>query len=385
MRVLLIVSELPPVTSGVARSVDRLRRGLIERGHSVDAVSSSTEFRWYVREFRIPFGARRLVRYGRVVAPYDVVGLHGPSPFYSDTLLSRAIVADGVARLRGSRRPPPMVYTHHFSVVVDGVRRLCGPYNAVHRGLARFADEVVVTTPSYRDQLQRAGVAEPHIVPWAADVERLAAPPDLPVRPLRVLCVGQMRPYKGVPILLRAAAGLAGVSVTIAGGGPEEQNYRDLAVELGGDNIEFVGRVSDTRLARLRREHHVMVLPSINEMEAFGIVLVEGMASAMVPVGADLPGVRDVFAGPGLGFRCGDPADLRRVLVGLRDDPDDVQSRRSRALTTSAEYTWDRSIDKYEAVLRAAIAARRGIRGEQSSPNGVVGGGPVRQSGRASQ
>ena len=40
MSVLLVASQLPPVTSGVSRSVDRLRRGLIERGHRVDAVSA---------------------------------------------------------------------------------------------------------------------------------------------------------------------------------------------------------------------------------------------------------------------------------------------------------------------------------------------------------
>ena len=80
VRVLLIVSELPPVTSGVARSVERLRQGLIERGHSVDAISSSTEFRWYVREFRLPLGARRLIRYEAATKPYDVVGLARPCP-----------------------------------------------------------------------------------------------------------------------------------------------------------------------------------------------------------------------------------------------------------------------------------------------------------------
>lgn len=351
LRILLVVSEMPPVTSGVARSVERLRRGLIERGHVVDAVSSSTEFRWYVREFRIPFGAKRFLRYGKVTAGYDVVGLHGPSPFYSDAILARS----ALARLgRGPR--PAMVYTHHFSVMVDGVRRLCGPYNATHRLMARYADATVVTTESYRRQLVDAGVADPQIVPWGSDLDPL--PPDhLPETPLRVLLVGQMRPYKGVPVLIEAAAGLAHVEVTIVGGGPEEAAYRSMADRLNADNVGFTGRISDAEVMALRRSHHVMVLPSINEMEAFGIVCVEGMASGCVPVASDLPGVRDVVAGPGLTFEPGSAAGLRAALEFLRDDPQERERRRQMGYARAQEFGWDNSVERYERVLTDAVAA----------------------------
>jgi rhamnosyl/mannosyltransferase len=361
LRVLLIVSELPPVTSGVARSVDRLRLGLIERGHSVDAVSSSTEWRWYVHEFRIPFGAKRLIRYPSVVGSYDVVGLHGPSPFYSDAILVRSLMAAAADRFRprARRRVPPMVYTHHFSVVVDGVRPLCGPYNWGHRFLAKGADAVVVTTESYRDQLRAVGVSEPHIVPWGADEPTVAAR-SLPKSPLKVLLVGQMRPYKGVHVLVEAAAGLEGVEVTIVGGGPEEHNYRELAHQLGGTNIRFTGRISDEEVADLRAEHHVAILPSINEMEAFGIVLVEGMMAGCVPVASDLPGVRDVVGEAGFTFAPGSVSDLRSLLGRLRDFPEGLANYRVRAMDRGREFTWTRSVDKYEQVLHDAVARREG-------------------------
>lgn len=360
MRVLLIVSELPPVTSGVARSVEQLRLGLIERGHSVDAVSSSTEWRWYVREFRIPFGAKRLLRYPSVVQSYDVVGLHGPSPFYSDAILARSLAARVVDRLRpGPTRVPPMVYTHHFSVVVDGVRPLCGPYNWGHRRLARGADSVVVTTESYRQQLVQAGVGDPRIVPWGADVPEVAYRP-LPPSPLRVLLVGQMRPYKGVNILVEAAAGLDGVEVTIVGGGPEEATYRQLAARLGGGNIRFTGRIADQHVAELRATHHIAILPSINEMEAFGIVLVEGMMAGAIPVASDLPGVRDVVGSSGFTFEPGSVDRLRNLLARLRDHPGGLEHYRLQAMERGREFTWTRSVDQYEQVLINAVAQREG-------------------------
>ena len=41
MRTLIIVSEYPPVASGVARSVDRLAQGLRGYGHEVDVLSGA--------------------------------------------------------------------------------------------------------------------------------------------------------------------------------------------------------------------------------------------------------------------------------------------------------------------------------------------------------
>ena len=40
MRVLLVISEVPPIRSGVARVAERLQQGLEARGHVVTTVSS---------------------------------------------------------------------------------------------------------------------------------------------------------------------------------------------------------------------------------------------------------------------------------------------------------------------------------------------------------
>lgn len=39
MKILLIISEAPPIRSGIARVADRLSRGLEDRGHQVDILS----------------------------------------------------------------------------------------------------------------------------------------------------------------------------------------------------------------------------------------------------------------------------------------------------------------------------------------------------------
>ena len=62
MRILIIASESPPVASGVARSVDRLARGLRQHGHEVDTLSSADGPYLVFREVRLSALGGRLLR-----------------------------------------------------------------------------------------------------------------------------------------------------------------------------------------------------------------------------------------------------------------------------------------------------------------------------------
>lgn len=356
LSVLLLASQLPPVTSGVAGSVDRLRRGLIDRGHRVDAVSALADRGLTFGEYRVHFIARRFARLARFVEGYDVVGLHGPSPFCSELFLARSALA---------RRRPALVYTHHFQVMVEAAGRGRGimyraqlGVNAAQERLARVADDVVVTSPSYADLLEAAGVPGAHVIPWGVDPVDPVAPSGAS-RPsdgrLRVLFVGQMRPYKGVPVLLEALDGLDGVEATLVGGGIEEQRYRDQAGRLGLTNVRFTGRASDEELLAAYRSHDVIVLPSVNELEAFGMVLLEGMSAGLVPVTSDVPGLGDVVGDTGLVVERRNPASLRSALRSLAADPVERARLGEEARRRSATFTWKRTIDDYEAVLLNAV------------------------------
>lgn len=372
MSVLLVASQLPPVTSGVSRSVDRLRRGLIERGHRVDAVSALADRGLTYGEYRMHFIARRFARFARFTEGYDVVGLHGPSPFCSELFLARTALA---------RRRPAVVYTHHFQVMVEAAGRGRGAMyraqlgvNTAQERLARVADEVVVTSPSYRDLLAAAGVPGAHVIPWGVDAVAPAGadtPEDVTERsngPLRVLFVGQMRPYKGVPVLLEALDGLPGVEATLVGGGLDEQQYRELARRRGLTNARFVGRVDHDELLAAYRSHDVIVLPSINELEAFGMVLLEGMSAGLIPVCSDLPGLGDVVGDTGRVVPRRDPDALRGALASLAAQPAERARLSKSARARAATFTWERSVADYEAVLATAVLSNAD-RGRSISAN----------------
>jgi glycosyltransferase involved in cell wall biosynthesis len=72
--------------------------------------------------------------------------------------------------------------------------------------------------------------------------------------------------------------------------------YKRKSKDLGIlEKTEFLNNVSDKELTKLYREADLFVLPSVTKGEAFGIVLLEAMASGVPVIASNLPGVRKVF------------------------------------------------------------------------------------------
>lgn len=359
MRILMIVSEFPPIESGVARCADQMAQGLRSRGHRVDVVSTLDVRRWSLGEFRIT----AFPAYWRRLAPrlrsYDVVNVHGPVPTMSDAFLA-------LARLLPVPTRPAIVYTHHSEIELEGVQWACSLYNRGHRWLARVADRVVTSTPSYARPMSMPGGPPVDVIPWGVDVDRFGARSaghHYPGDPLRALFVGQMRPYKGLGNLLVAVAGDPRIHLTIVGSGPHEAAYREQTRTLRAQNVEFLGRVPDDRLSQLYLESDSIVLPSVSRGEAFGLVLLEGMAAGCVPVASDLPGVRDVAGPTGVLVPPGDVSALRHALVELAQDPDRTRRLGHESRRRAVDMGWARVTEGYERVFRQAVleSGRRAV------------------------
>jgi glycosyltransferase involved in cell wall biosynthesis len=375
VKALVVISEIPPIVSGVANCGARLVEGLRARGHDVDVEAAPEIPRWIVGEFRFSGFVRRWGSVRRRFDGYDVINLHGPTPSLSDAFLA-------LSQTVSPMRRPPIVYTHHSFLELDGLRGASAAYNRLHARLMRVADRIVVTSDSYRKIVAAATGRDAEVVPWGVDYERFASEP-LPreeSQPLRILFVGQMRPYKGVENLVRAVAGSPELSLTIVGGGSLAPDVARLVQQLGVDNITYRGRVPDEELPGEYARHHVIALPSLTRAEAYGLVLLEGMAAGCVPLGSDLPGVRDVVDGTGLVVPPGDVDALRRSLLELAAD-DGLRLRLANAsIERMRALTWDGVVAGYERILEDAVQgaqarlAVRALSASQSSPEDVLGG-----------
>jgi len=267
MNVLMISPDAPPRKGGISRLVGLLTQGLEQSGHHVSALCP----RFRIREFKfssIPFHG-----YSK---EYDLIHLHGPTPFLSDlTLITN----------RNSR----IVYTHHAEVSWIS-ERVSEVYRGFHRFLAKKAQTVIVHSNDYARLFTGCNVV----------TVRLPSPIEAPKKKIRlddkadeftVLFVGQFRPFKGIDMLIKAAAILKKVKFVLAGEGYLKPRFVSMAKRL--TNIDFVDAKSDQELRKLYSMAHIICLPSVNTTEAYGLVLLEGALYRCVPLASDLPGVRE--------------------------------------------------------------------------------------------
>ncbi len=215
----------------------------------------------------------------------DLVHLHFPNPIGD---LSYLLAAGGV----------PLIISYHADVVRH--RSLLPLYRPLIARTFAAASRIVAASPEYiasSESLSRYRekcTLIPYGVPPDAftlvdgeltQVERCRASHGGPI----VLFVGVLRHYKGVDVLLRALTH-ARAHAVIVGQGPMATEWRSLAGELGvADRATFLGEVSDAERRILLHACDVLVLPSIDRREAFGIVQLEAMACGKPVISSDLP------------------------------------------------------------------------------------------------
>jgi glycosyltransferase involved in cell wall biosynthesis len=187
-----------------------------------------------------------------------------------------------------------------------------------------------------------------------------------PRKPLRVIFVGRLVPYKGADMLIEAIAPLLSkgeLELEIVGDGPDMPTLRRLIGELGlSDKVSLSGWIAHTELHERMARADIFGFPSIREFG--GGVVLEAMAMGLVPVVADYAGPRElVSAATGIRVPLGRRAELvagfRRALEQLADQPDRVRAMGTRARERVLElFTWDAKARQTCEVYRWVLGAR---------------------------
>ena len=151
--------------------------------------------------------------------------------------------------------------------------------------------------------------------------------------------VGRLAKAKGLDILLHALAMLRRQSLTpsltVIGGGGEEQPLRALTAELQlTHQVTFLGPLPPEQIARQLQQHRFFVAPSRRQpAEAFGIVALEAIACGAVPIVADQCGLPEAVGPCGLTFATEDSTALAATLARSLAAPGLESTLRSHATT----------------------------------------------------
>jgi glycosyltransferase involved in cell wall biosynthesis len=172
--------------------------------------------------------------------------------------------------------------------------------------------------------------------------------------------VGELRVLKGLDALLEALALLKRggriVRATIAGDGPDAQQFKDLSGHLElADQIRFVGHVPAREAFAMGR---ILVMPS--RAESLPYVILEAAAAGMPIIATRVGGIPEVF-GPQSSRLVppDDAAALADALGGALADPAQlIRAAQALQARVQAHFTVDAMVDGGLAAYREAINAR---------------------------
>jgi rhamnosyl/mannosyltransferase len=288
-------------------------------------------------------------------------------------------------------RVPRLVVTYHSDIVRQAaLLRFYLPF--MHRFLRR-ASAIIASSPPYVESsdVLRQYREKVHVVPLGIHTRLYgsAAPARVasllsewsPDNEPLILFVGKLRYYKGVDVLLRAAPLLRRGRVLIVGGGPERGRLDVLCEQLeAGERAHFLGALSDEELLALRHAARqsggLFVLPATQRSEAFGLVLLEAMASGLPLVTTELGTGTSWVNKAGVTGRVVPPNDPEALATALNDllaSPGTLAAMHSAARERARRFDLSRMVEGVEAVYRAVgvdATRRHAIEEEYESQSG---------------
>lgn len=282
----------------------------------------------------------------------DVVNAHAPVPGLGD-------IAVAVAGKR------PTVLTYHSGTMHKGGEDtgladwLIGRYE--RHLLPRVFNRADVLVPVSPVALAAGRPGAVQITP-GVDVDRFTPGPPASQRARDLVYVGRVdrsSAWKGIDVLIRALARLGdlpGVRLRLVGDGDALPDHLALAARLGvADRVESVGPLHGADLVKAVQSAAVLVLPSLTDAEAFGMVLMEAMACATPVVASSVGGPAFVLADGESGSLVppGDPVALEHACRRLLEDAH-LADRMGRAGRRRAEelFAWPTLTRRYAELFR---------------------------------
>jgi glycosyltransferase involved in cell wall biosynthesis len=318
VRVTIVNSFFPPWRGGAETCVHNLSSNLWRRGHEVTVICGSPPLSPGVQlENGVKVERLRVIGrlYGTPIMPdlplalacekTDMIHANYPSPYIA--FLSSVV--------SGSRKIPSVLTWHNDLPPVTPAARalvLAHDHLVLPLYLPRFSF-IIATSEIYAETslILKARRDRVVVIPNGVDTRRFT--PNARSEAVRselglgrgkvVLFAGALtrwHRYKGLDVLIEAMAKvnckIPHTTLLVVGGGELETEYRQLADQLGSaSKVVFAGNVPDSILPEYYASSDILVLPSKDRSEGFGLTILEANATGKPAIGTTVGGIPSVI------------------------------------------------------------------------------------------
>lgn len=367
MKILQIARQFHPSIAGVEKFVQDLSRHLIQRGHQVavvtlnrcfymDGALPSEDIVEGIQIYRIPYwGQQRFFLAPSVLKftrDYDLLHIHNIDFFI-----------DFLALTRWWHRKPVVLSTHggfFHTKTLTLIKRLY--FNIITRLTIKGADVVVADSDHDRELFSH--ITDKVIqIDNGIDFSAFSGIEKSPV-PSLLVYVGRLASNKRVDRLIRVLplirnrypdARLVIIGVDFEGIKSElERLAQDLSV---ADSVIFAGAVTQEELCDYLSRAHLFL--SASEYEAFGISVLEAMASGTVPVVNDISPLRKFVRQGETGFVANfskTEMAAQIIVEALTLDQNVLRSMGKRAQEEARKYAWENVMLHFEQVYKSVLS-----------------------------
>ena len=369
-----------PVVGGLERQSHELAKALIQRGHTVHAMSSRFDpgqnafevidgvrlhrVRWSefkpARFLLFPFSLARI--FFNLRRDVDLVHVHNVSWFGAFvTLWAKALGLPVITKLPN---------TGDYGI--PGMRR--GPFGVLRIGLLKRSDAIIAMTPESVAEMDAIGFPPGRVLKVTNGIALFPATSREPRSPEMVsaIYVGRLSSEKGLSDLLHAwgwvkARATGRTKLRMIGDGPQEKELRALASALDlGETVEFFGYCPDVPAQLTKAD--LFVLSSYAEGNSNAIL--EAMSAGLPIVATRVGGATIQIGSHGERFLvpAGDRQALADALLELVEN-EELRLCLGAAMRTRVErmFTMDRVAAIYEQAYELILSGRRQQIGQLNS------------------
>lgn len=372
----MVTETYPPEINGVAKTLQQMVVGMLDRGHSVQLIRpgqgaddhGNRTHAFDAEEIIVPgaplpgynglrFGLwckRRLLRHWSAIRP-DVIyvateGLLGHSAMAAARSLDIPVITGFHTQFDHYSRH------YHLGLLEPAIRR-------VLRRFHNRAECTLVPTQDLRKKLEHQGFGKCRVMSRGVDIRlfspvrrdsALRAEWGLGDQDIALIHVGRLAPEKNLPLVIKAFEAfrqkLPNSRCVLVGDGPDREK-----LQREYPDVIFAGMRTGEDLARHYASGDLFLFPSVTD--TFGNVVLEAMASSLPVLAFDYAAPREHIRSGISGFLApyGDETAFCRAGANLAERAEMIPAMGRSARGIAEGLDWSHEYDRLEALFLSYV------------------------------